>query len=80
MLEDCSVRSKHDMVVKPACSEGDMNVRISVWCMCVLFAYVHLSRYVRAITCTFMHGFQIIWNSCFPGEGEVQFEPFIGVG
>ena len=30
-----SVRSKH-IIVKPACSEGDMNVTISVWCMCVL--------------------------------------------
>ena len=37
------------------------------------WSYVEL---VRAITCTFMHGFQKLLRSCCPRGGEVPFETF----
>ena len=40
--------------VELACGEQDIVVTISVQCMCI----VRLSAFVRAITSTFMHGFQ----------------------
>ena len=44
--------------VAPSCGERDIVVTISVWCMCVRRACMHQYGLVRAITCTFMHGFQ----------------------
>ena len=35
---------------------------------------------VRAIRCTFMHGFKIILHSCCPRGGKVPFEIFFQVG
>ena len=47
------------LVVKPACSERDIVVTTSVQCMRMhALCVVHASRFVRVITCTFMHGFQ----------------------
>ena len=40
--------------VELACGEQDIVVTISVQCMCI----VRLSAFVRAITATFIHGFQ----------------------
>ena len=44
--------------VEPACSERDIVVPASVQFMCVLALCLRLSRFVRAITCTSVHGFQ----------------------
>ena len=58
---DCNRAAVLCFFVEPACSEQhscynftSMYVRFGHMC-CVC---VHLSRLVRAITCTFMHGFQ----------------------
>ena len=34
---------------------------------------------VQAITCTFMHGFKNILDSCSPSQVEVLFETFVQV-
>ena len=47
------------LFVQPACSERDIVVTISVWCMCVCVrcACMRPSGFVGTITYTFMHGF-----------------------
>ena len=44
--------------VEPACSEQHLVVTISVRSLCVPCVCVYPSGFVRAITSTFMHGFQ----------------------
>ena len=50
-----------DFLSSPLAGKGDIVVTILVWCMymrlCV-HASVRPSEFVRAITCTIMHGFQ----------------------
>ena len=59
-------------------------VEASVRCMCVMRAcVVHCEcvracvRFFRAIICTFMHGFKIIWHKCSPLGVKVPFETII---
>ena len=64
------------VIVEPACGERDIVVTTSVLCMCVVRASVvrasvvrasvRPSEIVRAITRTFMHGFQNNLRSCSP--------------
>ena len=47
--------------VKPAGSGRDIVVTTSVWCICIVCVHcacVHLFGFVRAITWSFVHGFQ----------------------
>ena len=44
--------------VESTCSERDIVVTTSVWCICVCCGCMRPSRFVWAITCTFMYGFQ----------------------
>ena len=52
---NCYMHRYNYFFVEPAWVERYIVVAISVWCMCVC---VHVYRFVRAITSTFMHGFQ----------------------
>ena len=69
----CSER----VLVELASSERDIALTVSVWCMCMPAWVVLPSRFVQAIPCTFMPGFQnslaqllsscnrsAIWNIC----------------
>ena len=47
--------------VEPACGERDIVVTTSIWCMCLVHAYIVYARvrpsgFVWAITFIFMHG------------------------
>ena len=55
VVSSCEIKT----FVETACGERNI-VTISVRCMCVCCACVHPSGFVRAITSTFMHGFQKI--------------------
>ena len=69
------------LFVKLTCSERDIVVTASVWCTCVR-ACMHPSRFIRAITCTFLHGFQNNLAQLFSMRSgvEVPFETFVQVG
>ena len=53
------------ILVEPACGEHDIVIYACI---------VHLSRFVWAITSTFMHGFQNNLAVCCPRRVEVPFE------
>ena len=59
----------------PLAVKRDIAVSILLWCMCVRASV----RFVRAITTTFMHGFQNFLHTCCPRLGEVPFETFVWV-
>ena len=55
-----------------------VHVCLSVCVRGCMLVCMHLSRF--AITSTFIHEFQIIWQSCCPLGGEVPFETFFSCG
>ena len=53
----------------PLAGKRDIVVTILVWCMSM-----HLSEFVRTITCTFMHGFQNNLAQLLPLRRRSAFE------
>ena len=59
-----------------ACDKQDIVVKISVQCMCI----VRLFAFVRAISSTFMHGFQNNLAQLFSLRSKSAFGTFVWVG
>ena len=69
-VPNISQHTINNLFVEPACDERDVIVTISIRCICVRWACVRPSEFVRAITSTFMHGFQKYLGQLFSLRSE----------